>query len=101
MNYIYNHNNLHLLELSYLTICDNFFHITRDVNGAGRVRVVALPYPTRWINICPVPIPISVGYPLCGYPSIFFISTGIHGYPWIFANIFKNKYLIITSNKIK
>ena len=55
--------------------------MTRDVNGAGRVRVVAPPYPTRWINIRPVPIPISVGYLLCGYPFIFFISADIHGYP--------------------
>ena len=43
----------------------------RDVNGAGRVRVVVPPYPTRWINICLVPVSISVGYPLC-VTSLFF-----------------------------
>jgi len=34
--------------------------MSRDVNGVGRVRVVAPPYPTRWINIRPVPVSISV-----------------------------------------
>jgi len=72
--------------------------LIRDVNGAGRVRVVAFPYLTRWINICPVLVPISVGYPLCGYTPIFFIFTSIHGY---LQNCLKNKYLIINSNKIK
>jgi len=65
----------------------NFFY--RDVKGAGKVRVVVPPYPTRWINICPVPVPTSIGYPLCGYPSMFFISTGIHGYPRVFIKLFK------------
>jgi len=60
----------------------------RDVNGAGRVRVVAHSYPTRWINIRPVPVPISVGYPLCGYLSIFFIPADIHGYPRVFTKLF-------------
>ena len=60
-----------------------------NVNGAGRVRVVAPPYPTCWINICPVPVPISVGYPLCGYPPIFLISVGIHEYLRVFTKIFK------------
>jgi len=63
--------------------------MVRDINGPGRVRIVAPPYPTRWINIRHVPVPISVGYPLCGYLSIFFISTGIHGYPRVFTKIFK------------
>jgi len=62
--------------------------ISRDVNGAGRVRVVVPPYPTRWKNICPVPVSISVGYLLCGYLSIFFISAGIHGYPRVFTKVF-------------
>jgi len=63
--------------------------VIRDVNRAGRVRVVAPPYPTHWINICPVPVSISVGYPLCGYPPIFFIFAGIRGYPRIFTKLFK------------
>jgi len=62
----------------------------RDVNEAGRVRVVASPYPT-WINICPVPVFISVRYPLCRYPPIFFISAGIHGYLNVFAKLFKKQ----------
>jgi len=65
--------------------------MNRDVNGAGRVRVVALPYPTRWINIYPVPVSISVGYPLCGYPSTFFIFAGIHGYSRVFTKLFKKQ----------
>ena len=72
--------------------------MAEDVNGAGRVRVVALPYPTRWINIFSVSVPIFVEYPLCGYPPIFFISTGTRGY---LQNYLKNKYLIINLNKIK
>ena len=55
----------------------------RDVNRANRVRVVASPYPIRWINICPVFIPISVGYPLCGIRLFFSypqISTSTRGY---------------------
>jgi len=47
---------------------------TRDVNGAGRVRVVVPPYHTRSINIRPVLVPISV---MC-VPAYFF---HIRGYP--------------------
>jgi len=57
--------------------------IVRDVNGVDMVRVVAPPYLTCWINICPIPVPISVGYLLCGYPPIFSylrVSTGTCGY---------------------
>jgi len=73
-------------------ILKNYLRVLiRDVNGAGRVRVVAPPYPTRWINIYPVLVPISVRYPLCGYPPIFFISVGIHGYPRVFAKLFKKQ----------
>jgi len=82
-------------ESSLYIVIDNIIKkcvhtgVTRDVNGAGRVRVVVPPYPTRWINICPVPI--SVGYPLCGYPTIFFISAGIHEYPRVFTKLFKKQ----------
>ena len=65
--------------------------VFRDVNGAGRVQVVASLYPTRWINISSVSVPISVGYPLYGYPPIFFISAGIHGYPRIFTKLFRKQ----------
>jgi len=61
----------------------------RDVNGADRVRIVASPNFTRMINIRPVLISIFVGYPLCGYPPIFFISAGIYGYPRVFTKFFK------------
>ena len=64
----------------------NKTYMSRDVNGVGRVRVVVLPYPTRWINICPVPVPIFFGY-----PPIFFISAGIHGYPQVFTKLFKKQ----------
>jgi len=74
----------------------------RDVNGAGKVRVVAPPYNIRWINIRPVPVLISVGYPLYAGTHLFFsyprISTGTRRY---LQNYLKNKYLIINSNKIK
>ena len=63
--------------------------VIRDINGAGRILVVAPSHSTRWINIHPVPVPISVGYPLYGYPYIFFIFAGIHGYPWVFIKLFK------------
>ena len=54
---------------------------TRDVNGVGRVRVIA-PYPLdKYLS---VPVPISVGYPLYGYLPIYFISTGTR-----FAKLFK------------
>jgi len=43
----------------------------RDVNGAGRVRVVAYPYLIRWINICFVLILISVGIHYVGTRIIF------------------------------
>jgi len=49
----------------------------RNVNGAGKLRVVAPPYPIR---------------------LFFFIFTGTCGY---LQNYLKNKYLIINLNKIK
>jgi len=62
---------------------------------AGRVRVVASPYPTRWINIClVVPVLIFVGYLLCGYPHNFLISMDTRGY--LQKN--KSKYLTIYFN---
>jgi len=64
---------------------------TRDVNGAGRVRVVAPPYPIHLINIRLVPVSISVKYPLCGYLPIFFISAGINGYPRVFTKYFEKQ----------
>ena len=47
---------------------NEYIHVSRDVNGIGRVRVVALPYPT-----------------LCKYSHIFLISTDIHGYLRVFT----------------
>jgi len=58
--------------------------ICRDVNGAGRVRVVAPLYSTRCINIRLIPILISVEYPLCGYPPIF-------SYSQVFTKLFKKQ----------
>ena len=58
-----------------------------DVNKAGRIRVVAPPYPICWINICPILVLISVGYPLYRYPPIFSYSrvfTDTRGYLQIY-----------------
>jgi len=60
--------------------------IYRDVNGAGRVRIVAPLYPTRWINIRPVSVLIFVEYPLCGYPYFFF---HIYEYLRVFIKLFR------------
>jgi len=67
----------------------------RDVNEAGRVRIQAPSYPTRQINICPIPVPYPCGYPLCRYPHFFFKSTDIHGYPRVFT---ERKILYLTTN---
>jgi len=72
--------------------------VCMDVNRAGRIRVIAPSYPTRWINIRSVLISISVEYPLCGYPHNLLISTDIHGYPRVFTKN-KNKYLTIYFNR--
>ena len=42
----------YFLNISYAMI--------RDVNKAGRVRVIALPYPIRWTKIRLIPVSISV-----------------------------------------
>jgi len=55
----------------------------KDINGTGRVRVVALPYATRWINIRLVPVPISVMW----VTAYFF---HIRGYPRVPGGIYKN-----------
>jgi len=44
---------------------------------AGKVQVVALSYLTCWINMCPVLVSISVGYPLCGHLHNFLIFTRV------------------------
>ena len=62
-------------------------HMIRDVNGAGRVRVVAPSYPTSWINIRPVPVPISVGYISVMRVPAYFVH--IRGYPLVPASIYK------------
>ena len=59
------------------------------------IRVIAPPYPICWINIRLVSVPISIGYPLCGYPINFLMSTDIRGY--LQKN--KNKYLTIYFNR--
>ena len=56
--------------------------MTRDVNGTGRIQVVAPLYPTRWINIRPIPVPISVMW----VPTYF---SHIRGYPRVPAGIYK------------
>jgi len=48
-------------------IRDGSWSITRDVNGAGRVRVVAPPYPTRWILVIQVS---AYFFHICGYPRV-------------------------------
>jgi len=64
----------------------------------------SFPYPIRLINIHPVSVSISVGYPLCEYPHNFLTFTDTHGYPQVFTKI-KNKYLTTyfncNSNKIQ
>ena len=86
------------IEKEFIDYQEEILIKSRDVNGADKVQTL---YPTRWINICSVPVLISVGYPLCRYPPIFFISAGIHVHRGYLQNYFKNKYLIINSNKIK
>ena len=64
------------------------FVIYRDVNGVRRVWVVALPYPTCWINIHPVPLPVPISMQV----SVMRILTyffNIHGYPRVRADIYK------------
>ena len=54
---------------------------------------LVLYYFIHGINICLVPILISVRYPLCRYLHNFLISLDIHGYPRVFTKKGKNKYL--------
>jgi len=59
------------------------FATHRDVNGTGRVRVVASPYPTHRINIHHVPVSYSSGIRYAG-TRLFFsylrVSTSTRGY---------------------
>jgi len=63
----------------------------RDVNGVGRVRVVAPSYPTHWINICPYLYPYLSGVRYAGTSLFFFIFADINGYLQVFTKLFKKQ----------